>query len=223
MVTIIIPVYNEEKTVVAVQNNIKKLQGNYEVIFSDGFSSDNTYNLIEYKKIRETKLRSNQMNAAVKYAQGEYLWFIHADSILHKNSIYAIENSDAEAGCFKLKFDSQNIIMIITAFLSTLRVKIRKIIFGDQGFFIRKSTFIKLGGFPSVPIMEDYKLSLHLKKENINVKVLNLPIITSARRFKKNGIIKTVIKMQILQHQFRKGKNIYDIYNSYENIRTGEK
>ncbi|WP_206183239.1 glycosyltransferase [Treponema pedis] len=84
MVTIIIPVYNEEKTVVAVQNNIKKLQGNYEVIFSDGFSTDNTYNLIEYKKIRETKLRSNQMNAAVKYAQGEYLWFIHADSILHK-------------------------------------------------------------------------------------------------------------------------------------------
>ena len=101
MISIIVPTYNEEKNIIRFQENLKNLKGDFEVIFSDGFSSDNTYDMIEFDKIRETRFRSNQMNAAVKYAKGDVLWFVHADSIVHPDSVIAIENANAEAGCYK--------------------------------------------------------------------------------------------------------------------------
>ena len=94
MVTIIVPTYNEEENIKKFQNNLSKLEGDFEIIFSDGFSTDRTYDLIKYKKIRQAKYRSNQMNEAVKYAQGDILWFLHADSMVDPLSIKKIEESD---------------------------------------------------------------------------------------------------------------------------------
>lgn len=220
MVTIVVPTYNEENNIKKIQKNLDKLKGDFQVIFSDGFSQDNTYDLISInqrtRKIRETKFRSNQMNSASRYADGKYIWFIHADSILHENSILAIENSDADVGCFKLKFDSPKIMLKIIAYNSNKRVIKRNIAFGDQGIFIKKDLFDKIGGYESIPIMEDYNLSIRVKDMGIKFKQINLPIITSARRFLDKGIYKTMIRMQILQYKYRHGYNIEKIHSEYE-------
>lgn len=225
MVTIIVPTYNEEKNIEKFQNNLSKLKGNYEIIFSDGFSKDRTYDLIKFKKIRQTKYRSNQMNKAVEYAKGNILWFLHADSIIDNSSIEIIEKSDPNAvGCFKLEFDNNTSLLKLIARGSNLRVDIRKIAFGDQGIFIRKSLFEKLGGYKPIPLMEDYEFSIMLKENNIPIKRLDTPIITSSRRYMENGILKTTIMMQKLQKAYRKARKkgytdkiIEDIYNTYEN------
>ena len=214
-VTIIIPTYNEEKNIEKIQDSLARLEGDFDVIFSDGFSKDNTYNLISYPKIRRIKYRSRQMNEASKIAQSEYLFFVHADSIIDTKSIKAIEKCGADIGVFKLKFDSDKLMMKIVSFFSNLRVKTRNIAFGDQGIFIKKSLFDKIGGYDDIPIMEDYKLSMDIKKLGIKFKVLKLPIITSARKFQKEGSLKTIIKMQKLQKSFRQGDDIWDIYRRY--------
>ena len=216
MISIIIPTYNEEKNIKKLLEYLDDLTEDFEVIFSDGGSSDNTLNLIDkYTKIQETKYRANQMNAAVKYAKGDYLWFIHADSKIDRLSLKYIENSEADAGCFRLKFDSDNSIMKIVAFFSNLRVVFRNIAFGDQGIFIKKDLFLKLGGFESIPLMEDYQLSIKLKKKKIKIKLIDDYIITSDRKFRNEGILKTIIKMQILQYKFRKQEDIFKIYREY--------
>lgn len=217
MVSIIIPVFNEKANIRGLEKSLKGLIGEFEVIFSDGFSSDGTYDDITFPKIQEAKYRSNQMNAAAKHAKGDILWFIHADSRLHKDSIKRIEASDAQWGCFKLRFDSKKILMKIVAFNSGRRVKRRSIIFGDQGIFIRKSLFEAIGGYTNIPLMEDYKLSMDLKEMGIKPQVINLPITTSPRRFEKNGIWRTIFLMQKLQRDFRNGRDADALHREYEN------
>ncbi len=216
MVTIIIPTYNEENNIKRIEAQLKKLSGNFEVIFTDGYSSDNTFDMITFFKIQEAKYRSNQMNSAIKYSNGDYLWFLHSDSKINLNAINSIEKSKADWGCFRLRFASNKLIYFFISAFSNLRVKTRKIAFGDQGIFIKKSLFIKIGKYDKIPIMEDYDLSIRLKKLNIPPVILKEKIYTSPRRFEKNGIIKTIIMMQKLQFKFRNGGNIYKIYKEYK-------
>lgn len=219
MVTIIVPTYNEEENILKLQKNIDKLNGDFEVIFSDGFSTDKTFDLIKIgqfrKKIRETSYRSNQMNTAYNYAKGDYIWFVHADCIVHENSVLAIESSEADIGCFKLKFDCEKLMLKIIAYNSNKRVRKRNIAFGDQGIFIKKEIFSQLHGYKPIPLMEDYDLSIRVSEMGIKIRQINLPIITSARRFLDKGIYKTMIKMQILQYRFRRGDDIYKIHSDY--------
>lgn len=223
MISIIVPTYNEEKNIMRFQENLKNLKGDFEVIFSDGFSSDNTYDMIEFDKIRETRFRSNQMNAAAKYAKGDVLWFVHADSIVHTDSVIAIENANAEAGSFRLKFNDTNFLQRIFQFCSNYRVLSRNIAFGDQGIFITRKLFDKIGGYKPLPIMEDYELSICLKEHEVPLRQINLPIITSSRRYLENGRWETNKKMQRLQQTYRRARKkgdekylIEKIYEEYE-------
>lgn len=216
MVTIIIPTFNEEKNIGKIQRQLDGLKGDFEVIFSDGFSRDATYASIYYPKIQESRYRSNQMNSAAKYARGDYLWFLHCDSRIDKDSLRRIEDSLQDIGCFRLRFASDKILLKVIALFSNLRVKYRNIAFGDQGIFIKKSVFEQVGGYDAIPIMEDYALSMKLKKCGFRFKLLPSEIITSARRFERGGIIRTCLLMQKLQHKFRRKCNIQKIYEEYE-------
>ena len=155
------------------------------------------------------------MNSAVKYSKGDYLWFLHADSKIHEDSILEIENSNSDVGCFTLAFDSPKWQMSMVAFNSSLRVKFRNIAFGDQGIFIKRDLFEKIGRYAPIPLMEDYQLSMDLKKLGKKFYLSPLPITTSARRFEENGIWKTVLKMQLLQYKYRKSHDIDEIYRRY--------
>ena len=92
MVSIIIPVLNEEKGIVGLQKNLKKLLGEYEVIFSDGGSTDRTLELIsqELRVVRGEKGRGCQMNRAAKEAAGDILFFIHSDVRLKRDVLLNI-------------------------------------------------------------------------------------------------------------------------------------
>lgn len=215
LVTIIIPTFNEEKNIKSIENQLNHLKGNFEVIFTDGFSSDKTFETISYPKIQVAKGRASQMNEAVKIAKGDYLWFLHVDSKIDIRSVEAIEKSDYDVGCFYLAFYPSSPLLFIASTSSSHRVRCRKIAFGDQGIFIKKKLFDEVGGYKDIPIMEDYQLSMDLKKIGKPVELLPYYIYTSSRRF-KNGIIKTLWKMQKLQYKHRKGLDIHDIKREYE-------
>lgn len=217
MVTIIIPTYNEKENIKKIEDVLSKIKGDFEIIFTDGFSTDGTYNMISYPKIQETKYRSIQMNAAAKYARGDYLFFLHCDSIIGSDCINLIEDSNLDVGCFTINFTPTNQKLDFIEFFSNLRVKTKHIAFGDQGIFIKKDIFEKIGGYKNIALMEDYQLSLDLKEAGYKIKQLDYPIYSSSRKF-TNKEFKTGIMMKFLQKMYRNGYNVEKIAEIYKNI-----
>lgn len=221
-ISIIIPVYNEALIINKLIDNLEQFRDHCEIIFVDGGSNDGTDRIIEkkYKLFYSPKRgRSYQMNYGASLSKGNILLFLHADSLLPDDApgqIHRIIHRGYKVGCFKIKFDSKNILMKICGFMSNLRIKLRNIAFGDQGIFIIKSYFYKLGGFAEIPLMEDYQLSIDIKADREKIALTRTKIETSERRFVKKGRFRTMIKMQRLQYMYRRGKDINTIANLYK-------
>ncbi|CZE45960.1 TIGR04283 family arsenosugar biosynthesis glycosyltransferase [Campylobacter geochelonis] len=210
-VSIIVPVY-QEPNLNAFLAQFKSLKGEFELILVTCEELNLSGN---FKLLKSQKGRAVQQNCGANAARYENLWFLHADSAFQEDSVLHIENSllTSDVGCFELEFDDKSWLMKVCASLSNLRVKVRNIAFGDQGIFIKKELFEKIGGFSQLPIMEDYELSLRLRKYTF--KLLPAKITTSARRFHKFGVLKTIAKMQLAQLKFRLNYDIEKIAKSY--------
>lgn len=205
MISIIIPCYNEIENIDQLQKSLDHLAGEKEVLFTDGGSTDGSFEQIRYPKIQKAKGRGAQMDVAVEHTHGDILWFLHSDTFPQSTSLRSIEESGAEWGCFKLRFRSKKAMMRIVAFNSDNRVRFRNIAFGDQGLFISRELYENIGGFHHIPLMEDYDLSIRLKEKGYKPALLKDTLFTDARRFEENGIWPTIFHMQRLQRAFRKG------------------
>ena len=229
-ISIIIPVYNESEGIGKLFGCLGPFAEKSEIIFADGGSSDGTAQQIEtwaqqQKKaaplcyIAPEKGRANQMNYGASMSAGDVLWFLHADSVPPADALSQIQsiiNKGYSAGCFRLRFDSRHPLLLYNSFMSNnVRLKIGKIAFGDQGIFITRALFDKLGGYAAIPIMEDYQLSIDVRNAGHSFGLSNSKITTSARRFKEKGPLMTMLWMQSLQHRFRRGDNIYEIAEAY--------
>lgn len=221
-ISIIVPVYNEAEDIKKLMDNLNQFKDECEIIFVDAGSKDKTDKIIKnkYRLVYSPKKgRSYQMNYGASLAKGDILLFLHADSLLPKDAINQIKKANSQnykVGCFKLKFNTRHILMKICGFMSNLRVKFRNIAFGDQGIFIRREYFYKLGSFREIPLMEDYQLSIDINKDGERIILLNTKISTSDRRFVENGRLRTMARMQKLQYMYREGKDIELIANLYK-------
>ena len=91
--------------------------------------------------------------------------------------------------------------------------------FGDQGIFIRRKLFFEIGGFPLLPIMEDYQLSLTLKELGVRIGVAKKRIYTSDRRFQEGGRLRVMWRMNRMRSMYRKGVDIEEISEAYKDVR----
>lgn len=223
-ISIIIPIYNEAATIKKMQNQLRLLSDGVEIIFVDGGSCDNTVQLISepFKVISSQKGRANQMNSGALASSGEVLFFMHCDSVLPNTAIKEIKAvmKTYEVGYFGIKFDTNNLLMKCCELMSNIRAK-NGIVFGDQGIFIKKELFFKLGMFPNLPIMEDYQLSLNIKHNNISFGNTKNKIVTSDRRFTGSNFhrLKIMYQMNKLRIEYRQGVDIENIAKRYKDIR----
>lgn len=221
-ISIIIPVYNEAKTINQQLDNLEQFKDSCEILFVDGGSTDGTDEIIQAKHRlvnSPEKGRACQMNYGASLTKGDILLFLHADSYLPGDAleqIHKIMNKGYKIGCFKIKFSSNSILMKICGFMSNLRVILRNVAFGDQGIFIDRGYFYKLGGFAQIPLMEDYQLSMDIKADGEKISLAKTSIETSERRFVKNGRLRTMARMQRLQYMYRKGVDIELIASLYK-------
>ena len=222
-ISLIIPIYNESRTVGKMLSQLKHLSGDWEILFADGGSCDDTLTQIgtQYPVLRAPKGRANQMNFAAGQSDCEVLWFVHCDSLLpadaHTQIRKAVE-SGAQWGCFHIGFDYHGPFMGCNTYLSNRRAR-KGIAFGDQGIWVRKDVFTAMGGFPDLPIMEDYEFSLRMQKSGIPICQLPGRIITSGRRYEKRFPLLTMWQMFYLRCLYRRGVDIQEISRRYKDIR----
>ena len=209
IISIIIPVFNEAEN---IQSFLKQFE-NYseiEIIIVDGGSTDKTKAKIVELAIgdRQTKLvtnsqlgRANQMNYGAALATGEILLFLHADTILPDNYQQIVQNilkrKDVIVGAFQLSINSPKKSLRLVEKMVNLRSRFLSFPYGDQGFFLTKDNFNRLGGFADIPIMEDFNLIQKAKRYG-KIAITDAAVITSPRRWQKLGVIKTTIINQLI-------------------------
>lgn len=224
-ISVIVPVYNEEKTVGRMQEQLRPYLGKCEILFVDGGSTDKTVELIgpDFRVLKSEKGRAAQMNLGARESQGDILFFLHCDSELPENFLAEIRRvmKDYRAGCFGVAFHSRNFFMFTCRVISNHRVKDRKVMFGDQGIFVDRELFFDVGMFPELPIMEDYQFSLILKERNVKLGMAGQRIYTSDRRFPRGTIpkLKLMWKMNRLRKMYRDGVPVEKIADRYRDIR----
>jgi rSAM/selenodomain-associated transferase 2/rSAM/selenodomain-associated transferase 1 len=134
--------------------------------------------------------RSRQMNAGARHATGRWLLFLHADSRLHPGWLTEIARADAmpgcSFGCFRFALDDASRAARIVEFGVRQRVRLARLPYGDQGIFVRRAVFDRIGGYADLPIMEDVDLVDRLHRTG-RLLASDIPVITSARRWHRDG------------------------------------
>lgn len=222
-ITMILPVYNESKTIEKMLSQLEALPGDWEILFADGGSQDDTIERIsgKFPVLRCPKGRANQMNFAARQASSDILWFVHCDSILPKDAhsqISAAVERGADWGCFHIGFDYDGPFMGCNTYFSNRRAR-KGIAFGDQGIWVKKVVFEEMGGFPDLPIMEDYEFSRRMKAAKRPITQLSGIIVTSGRRYEKRFPLITMWQMFYLRCLYRSGVDIQEIARRYRDIR----
>ena len=219
-ISIIIPCYKEGDTLSKMEEQLRPYKKQAEILFADG--GENHFSG-EYKVVPCLKGRAKQMNTAAKAASGDILFFLHCDSILPKDFLEEIREAlrKTPVACFGIRFSPSTPLMTICSFISNHRVYDRKVMFGDQGIFLGRELFFQMGGFPDLPLMEDYQFSLNLKSRGIPMGLCKKRLITSQRRFSGSFFHKLWImwKMNRLRARYRKGEEINALAKEYRDIR----
>ncbi|HVE61637.1 MAG TPA: TIGR04283 family arsenosugar biosynthesis glycosyltransferase [Chitinophagaceae bacterium] len=192
MLSIIIPTYNEEKNIEKLVSFLKLHAASAEIIVSDGGSEDKTLELAEKSGVitvlSPQKGRAGQMNYAASMAKGDILYFVHADTFPPQNFVPDILNALAKGydlGRYKTKFLSDKTILRINEWFTRFDFFI--CMGGDQTLFIKKTFFIKLGGFKEdMQLMEEFEFCARARKEG-RYKIMNGCAIISARKYEKNS------------------------------------
>ena len=222
-ISLIIPIYNESSTIGAMLDQLDALPGDWEILFADGGSRDDTLEKIgqRYPVLHCPKGRANQMNFAAAVAASDVLWFVHCDSRIPRDAHEQISSAvsrGAEWGCFHIGFDYNGPFMDFNTHLSNRRAR-KGIAFGDQGIWVKKELFTAMGGFPDLPIMEDYEFSLRMQQAGHPICQLPGRIITSGRRYQKRFPPLTMWQMYHLRCLYRRGVDIQEIARRYRDIR----
>lgn len=102
--------------------------------------------------------------------------------------------------------------------LMNVRSRVTKIATGDQAIFVRRGVFDEIGGFPDLPLMEDVAFSRLLKKRG-RIACLRRHVVTSARRWEKAGVWRTILKMWTLRLLFFTGVSPLHFRRFYDDAR----
>ncbi len=202
-ISIIIPVLNEANTICTTLAQLPNAD-NVEVIVVDGGSRDQTVEIVRslgFSVISATPGRANQMNAGAAIATGDILLFLHADTRLpiHFDTFIrqALQHPATLAGAFELRIDSQMRGVRLIERMVNMRSHFFSMPYGDQAIFLKATVFQDIGGFPNLPIMEDFELIRRLRSQG-QITIISASVLTSGRRWQKLGVVKTTLINQLI-------------------------
>jgi uncharacterized protein len=221
LLSVIIPTLNEADGLGTVLDRINKDAG-AEIIVVDGGSSDGTREIAARagaRVIEATGGRAGQQNAGAVAARGRVLLFLHADTLLPENYAAligeAMDDPSKVAGAFRFQTDGTGAAMRFIEWTANLRSRLLQLPYGDQGLFMEKRVFEEMGGFASIPVMEDFKLVLRLRRRG-TVVTLPYSAVTSARRWRQLGVVRTTVINMIMIGGFYCGVPMEKLHRFYK-------
>ncbi len=225
--SIVVPALDESRGIAATLAALAPLRASgAEVIVVDGGSRDATREIAAAlcdRVLSAPRGRAAQMNAGARASRGEILVFLHADTRLPGGALEAIEVALADPrrawGRFDVRIDGRGWLLPVVAALMNLRSRLTGIATGDQAIFVRRAAFERVGGFPSIPLMEDVAISSALKKLS-RPACLAERVATSGRRWESRGVLATVALMWRLRFAYALGADPHRLARRYDARRT---
>lgn len=208
--TVIIPTLNAAQTLGPCLAALSEALGEGllgEVIFADGGSSDGTEIIAEEvgaNFIAAPMGRGNQMAAAARDARGEWLLFLHADSVLQTGWQGAVREHmrGKSAGYFRLAFDTRSLPARIVATWANFRARAFSLPYGDQALLISRKLYDEIGGYAEIPLMEDVEIASKLRGR---LKPIDMVVVTSAAKYRQQGWLRRSFKNAGLLLRYRLG------------------
>jgi len=205
--SVIIPVFNEDAVINSTIEHLASLPGeaSLEIIVVDGDKSGKTIGAVRDGNVKTAiseKGRGNQMNRGAAMAEGDIVIFLHADTHLPLDTFALIESAlrdpGRQAGAFDLAIASGRPIYRMIAKIASLRSRLTRIPYGDQAHFFRRNYFQDIGGFANIPLMEDVEIMGRIKKRGERITIIKRAVMTSARRWEKEGILRCTLRNWLL-------------------------
>jgi rSAM/selenodomain-associated transferase 2 len=203
LVSIILPVLEESSTLASVLHPLVG-QPDVELIVVDGGSLDGTVDVARQfttKVFKGARGRANQMNFGALQAKGDILLFLHGDTALPPSALERVRRSLSDdtivGGAFRLRIASTCRALKVVAWGANFRSRLLGLPYGDQALFVRRSVFEEIGGFAPWPLMEDVDLARRLRRAGRMV-LLPEAVTTSARRWEREGVVRTTMRNSLL-------------------------
>ena len=216
---------NEAPAIARTLEAIRAGARDAEIIVVDGGSTDGSIEVARPRcdvAISAARGRALQMNTGAAHASGGVLVFVHADTIVPASFARDIEGALANpavvGGRFDVRLDDNHPLLVLTGALINLRSRISSTGTGDQAIFVRRKIFEALGGFPDLPICEDLDFARRLKRSG-RIACLRSKVVTSARRWRKGGIVRTVLKMWMIRSLYLAGVSPARLARMYSDVR----
>jgi len=221
-VSVIIPTLDEEAVVATA---IQSARGAWEVIVVDGGSMDATVERARDAGARVVpgpRGRGLQLNVGAETASGDVLLFLHADTLLpadfHAKVCDGLARSHAVWGRFDVRFDAGGRLLRLIAWLISKRSRLTRVATGDQAIFVRRDVFERLGGFRESLLFEDIDLCRRLKRTGRMVVPAD-PVVTSSRRWRADGAVRTSFLMWALKLAYLAGVPSERLARIYRDVR----
>jgi rSAM/selenodomain-associated transferase 2 len=161
-----------------------------DIVVADGGSSDDTQALAERagaRVIAAPRGRGVQLRAGAEAAKGDWLLFLHADTVLEpgweRDAARVMEAGESKAAFFRFALDDVAPAARRLEAIVAWRVRLLALPYGDQGLLISRVLYDAIGGYAPLPLMEDVDIVRRLRARRLVA--LNARAITSAARYRK--------------------------------------
>lgn len=219
--SVIIPALNEADCLTDALERLQAARGRgHEVILADGGSVDATRELAQGRvdQILECDPgRGRQMNRGAEIATGGVYVFLHADTLLSPDFDRILDNlfvSENDWGRFDIRLSGEQPVFRCIETMMNIRSRLTGIATGDQAIFAGRQIFQEIKGYAELPLMEDLELTARLKKNSPPVCVAE-KVISSSRRWEKNGALKTILLMWKLRLRYALGHDPQALARAY--------
>jgi rSAM/selenodomain-associated transferase 2 len=215
--SVVVPALNEAAGIARCLAALAPLRARgHEVIVVDGGSADGTARLaapLADRVLSAPRGRAAQMNAGAAAAAGDALLFLHADTFLPPDADRLVREALAAHawGRFDVAIDSEDPRLAVIAYFMNRRSRLSGIATGDQAIFVRRDAF---QGFPPIALMEDVAFSRAMKRVSPPA-CLAARVRTSARRWEKRGVARTVLLMWRLRFAYWRGGDPDELARHY--------